>query len=172
MPWEVNAEVLPLFGEGRYAEAKARLAEALEQYEVERGILFFNLACAEARLGETDAALEHLAAAIDERPDLRETAHTDDDLAGLRDDTRFAAIIGTAEARSGGQRVFWIAFFAVSDLAFNRLLVISETLPAFSARPPRGRTPPARSGRERPEGQEHSSSRRPASRRGSARARC
>ena len=32
--------------------------------------LLYNLACAEAQLGETDAALEHLAAAIAERPDL------------------------------------------------------------------------------------------------------
>ena len=89
MPWEVNAEVLPLFGEGRYAEAKARLVEALEQYEVERGILFFNLACAEARLGETDAAIEHLAAAVAERPDLSELAREDEDLAAIRDDPRF-----------------------------------------------------------------------------------
>jgi hypothetical protein len=95
MPWEANADVLPLFGEGRYAEAKVRLVEALEQYEVERGILVFNLACAEARLGEMDAALEHLAAALEERPDLRETARTDDDFAGLRDDPRFAELIGT-----------------------------------------------------------------------------
>jgi hypothetical protein len=94
MPWEVNAEVIPLFGEGRYAEAKARLVEALEQYEVERGILFFNLACAEARLGETDPAFEHLAAALDERPDLREAARTDDDFEGVRDDPRFAELTG------------------------------------------------------------------------------
>jgi tetratricopeptide (TPR) repeat protein len=95
MPWEVNAEVLPLFGEGRYAEAKARLVEALEQYEVERGILFFNLACAEARLGETDPALEHLATALEERPDLREAARMDDDFESVRDDPRFAELTGT-----------------------------------------------------------------------------
>jgi hypothetical protein len=88
MPWEVNAEVLPLFGEGRYEEAKARLVEALERYEVERGILFYNLACAEARLGEADAAIEHLAAAFEERPDLREAARTDEDLESVREHIR------------------------------------------------------------------------------------
>ena len=89
MPWEENAEVLPLFGQGRYAEAKARLVEALERYEADARVLFYNLACAEARLGETDAALEHLAAAVEERPDLRELAREDEDLASIRDDPRF-----------------------------------------------------------------------------------
>jgi hypothetical protein len=91
MPWEVNADVLPLFGEGRYEEAKRLLVDALEEHEVDRGVLFYNLACAEARLGENDAALEHLAAAFGERPDLRENARTDEDLESVRDDPRFPA---------------------------------------------------------------------------------
>ena len=88
MPWEENADVLPLFGQGRYAEAKARLVEALERHEADGGLLY-NLACAEARLGETNAALEHLAAAVEERPDLSELAREDEDLAAIRDDPRF-----------------------------------------------------------------------------------
>jgi quercetin dioxygenase-like cupin family protein len=88
MPWEENADVLPLFGQGRYAEAKARLVEALERHEADGGLLY-NLACAEARLGETDAALEHLAAAVEQRPDLREPAREDEDIAAIRDDPRF-----------------------------------------------------------------------------------
>jgi hypothetical protein len=91
MAWEVNGDVLPLFGEGRYEEAKARLLEALGQHVADRGILFYNLACAEARLGETEQALEHLAAAFEERPDLREGARSDDDFASIRDDSRFPA---------------------------------------------------------------------------------
>jgi tetratricopeptide (TPR) repeat protein len=85
MPWEVNADVLPLFAEGRYEEAKGLLVDALEQYEVERGILLYNLACAEARLGQTEAALDHLGAAFAERPDLREAASTDEDLESVRE---------------------------------------------------------------------------------------
>ena len=85
MSWEVNADVLPLFGEGRYADAKALLLEALEQPLAGRGGLYYNLACAEARLGETDAALAHLQTALEERPDLRELAKTDDDLESVRD---------------------------------------------------------------------------------------
>lgn len=86
MSWEVNAaEVLPLFGEGRYEDAKAALIEALDRQEHDRGALLYNLGCAEARLGETEPALEHLAAAFDERPDLRELAVTDEDLESVRD---------------------------------------------------------------------------------------
>jgi quercetin dioxygenase-like cupin family protein len=75
MPWEEN-------------EAKERLVEALERHEADGGLLY-NLACAEARLGETDAALEHLAAAVEQRPDLREPAREDEDIAAIRDDPRF-----------------------------------------------------------------------------------
>jgi tetratricopeptide (TPR) repeat protein len=86
MSWEENAaEILPLFGEGRYEEAKAALVQALDGREHDRGALLYNLGCAEARLGETEPALEHLAAAFAERPDLRELAATDEDLESVRD---------------------------------------------------------------------------------------
>jgi hypothetical protein len=66
------------------------LIEALDRYE-DRGAILYNLACAEAQLGETDAALEHLAAGLKERPDLAEGARDDSDLAPIRDDPRFPA---------------------------------------------------------------------------------
>jgi tetratricopeptide (TPR) repeat protein len=88
--WETNVDVLPLFDSGRHEEAKRVLIDALDRYE-DRGTILYNLACAEAQLGETDAALEHLAAAVQERPDLAEGARDDDDLASIRDDPRFLA---------------------------------------------------------------------------------
>jgi len=94
LPWEVNADVIPLFGEGRYEDAKRLLLAALEEHQVDNGILLYNLACAEAQLGETDAALEHLAAAFAERQDLREAAPSDEDLAALHDDPRFRQLVG------------------------------------------------------------------------------
>ena len=48
MPWEENADVLPLFGEGRYAEAKALLVEASSVTRPTAALLY-NLACAEAQ---------------------------------------------------------------------------------------------------------------------------
>ena len=86
--WETNAEVLPLFEQGKFEELKAVLLDALDRYE-DRGTILYNLACAEAQLGEADAALEHLAAAIAERPDLAENAKGDTDLDPIRDDPRF-----------------------------------------------------------------------------------
>jgi tetratricopeptide (TPR) repeat protein len=88
--WETNVDVLPLFNSGRYEEAKRVLTDALDRYE-DRGTILYNLACAEAQLGETDAALDHLAAAAQERPDLAESARDDGDLAPIRDDPRFPA---------------------------------------------------------------------------------
>ncbi len=93
--WETNALVLPLFERGELAEAKQMLNEALGRYD-DREALLYNLACAEARLGEIDPALEHLATALAGRPDLADLARGDDDLAPLREDPRFAAIVPAA----------------------------------------------------------------------------
>ena len=87
-PWEVNAEVFPLFDRGEHAEAKRLLEDALEEFPAGGGILY-NLACAEAQLGEHDAALEHLARAVEIEPQFAGYAQEDDDLAPLRGDPRF-----------------------------------------------------------------------------------
>ena len=86
--WEVNAAVLPLFATGEYAEAKRRLVEGLESWPKAAGLLY-NLACAESRLGETDAALEHLRAAVEIEPRFAEYAREDEDLEAIRSDPRF-----------------------------------------------------------------------------------
>jgi tetratricopeptide (TPR) repeat protein len=87
-PWEVNAEIFPLFERGEYAEAKRRLEEAVAKYPDTGGPLY-NLACAEARLGETEAALEHLRRAVEREARFAEYAQGDEDLASIRDDPRF-----------------------------------------------------------------------------------
>ena len=89
-PWEENADVIPLFGEGRYEEAKRYLQLLLERYPEHPGMTY-NLACAEARLGETDAAMTHLEEAMERDSRFSEYARTDEDLASLRDDPRFPA---------------------------------------------------------------------------------
>lgn len=90
-PWEVNAEIFPLFDRGDFAEAKRRLEPVVEANPQSAGSVY-NLACAEAMLGETDAALEHLARAVELHPPFADAARADDDLASLRDDPRFARI--------------------------------------------------------------------------------
>jgi hypothetical protein len=91
--WEPNLEIFPLFGRGEVAEAKRRLEEELGRYEGNE-VLIYNLACAEARLGETDAAFEHLREAVAERESFAELARGDEDLASLRGDARFEEIVG------------------------------------------------------------------------------
>jgi hypothetical protein len=93
MGWEVNGEVLQLFEQERYADAKQVLTGALDEYG-EQDLLFYNLACAEARLGETDAAMEHLATAVRLRPRFVEDARDDPDLVPLRDLPRFGELLG------------------------------------------------------------------------------
>ena len=53
------------------------------------GRALYNLACAEAKLGETDAALDHLLRATELEERFAEYAQDDEDLASLRDDPRF-----------------------------------------------------------------------------------
>lgn len=89
-PWEENGDVIPLFERGEFAEAKRRLEELLARHPDHAGMTF-NLACAEARLGETDAAIDHLRRSIRLNERFAEYAKTDDDLASLRDDPRFPA---------------------------------------------------------------------------------
>jgi tetratricopeptide (TPR) repeat protein len=86
--WETNVDAMPLWEADDFEGLKRLMLEALERYE-DRGTIFYNLACAESQLGETDAALEHLAAALAERPDLAENAREDSDLDPIREDPRF-----------------------------------------------------------------------------------
>ena len=82
--WETNAQVFPLFDRGDYAGVKRVLTGALDRYDDRAGILY-NLACAEAQLGERDEALEHLRAAVAERPELAEAARGDDAVVAYAD---------------------------------------------------------------------------------------
>jgi len=97
--WEQNATVFPLFGEGDYNGAKRALTEALDRYEDREGLLY-NLACAEARLGETEAAIGHLGESIALRPSFAELARNDEDLDAIRNDPRFDEIVGAEQASS------------------------------------------------------------------------
>ena len=87
-PWETTSEVFPLFDRGEYGEAKRLLQEALRG-SPDEGMHHYNLACAEAKLGDPDAALTHLTKAIEREARFAEYAQDDEDLGSLRDDPRF-----------------------------------------------------------------------------------
>jgi tetratricopeptide (TPR) repeat protein len=86
--WEYGFPAIPHLNAGRYDEAKKVLLEGLEEKPDEPSLLY-NLACAEALGGETDAALEHLGTSVAADPRFLETAQADDDFASIRDDPRF-----------------------------------------------------------------------------------
>jgi len=89
-PWEVNAEMWPLYEAGDYDGAAALLRDALER-EPDAG-LYYNLACVEALRGRKDDALEALShVAYDAR--LRDLASKDRDLDAIRDDSRFREML-------------------------------------------------------------------------------
>ena len=54
-----------------------------------RALVFFNMACMEARLGRVDDALGHLRQAIEDDDRIKEHVRNDDDLIALRDDPRY-----------------------------------------------------------------------------------
>ena len=57
----------------------------------DNGGVHYNLACAKARAGRADKALEHLRRAAELEPRFAGYAQTDEDLASLRDDPGFPA---------------------------------------------------------------------------------
>jgi tetratricopeptide (TPR) repeat protein len=89
-PWEVSSDVFPLLDRGEYAEGKRLLEDALRE-SPDEGVHYYNLACAEALLGERDAALDHLRHAVEREDRFAGYAQDDEDLASLRDDPRFPA---------------------------------------------------------------------------------
>ena len=93
--WETNAEVPALFDSGQHKKAKELLTKSLGKYEDNAGVLY-NLACANALLGETDEALEHLKAALEGHADYAEAARDDPDFESIRNDPRFAELVGAA----------------------------------------------------------------------------
>jgi tetratricopeptide (TPR) repeat protein len=59
-----------------------------------RGIAWYNLACAYARLGQADRAIAALEQAFSEGVNERRTYEQDSDLASLRSNPRFVALLG------------------------------------------------------------------------------
>jgi quercetin dioxygenase-like cupin family protein len=75
------------------AHAREILAEGLEAHP-DSPTLHYNLACLEAVEGRRDGALGALRMAIGARPDVANWARDDDDLASLRGDPEFEALVG------------------------------------------------------------------------------
>jgi tetratricopeptide (TPR) repeat protein len=77
---------------GDYETALEKLQPVLE--ERREALVFFNVACMEARLGRTDDAIAHLEQAIEDDDRIKENIRTDEDLDSIREDPRFGALTG------------------------------------------------------------------------------
>ena len=125
----LTEQALGAHGRKRFAEAIRLYREALghdPSYPRAR----YNLACALAKTGQLDAALEELVTVVGHEPSLRPTALTDRDFRPLRERERFRRLL----AGASGPRV------KTSDLPLTRerppvqpLVPADEPLPDMSA---------------------------------------
>lgn len=82
--WEWTFAASPLADEGKYDEAIAIMKDGMEELG-ESGAGWYHVARFEAKAGRTEDAAAHLAKALELRPDVREYAEKDEDLAPLLD---------------------------------------------------------------------------------------
>jgi hypothetical protein len=88
--WPLHRDSIAAYGEQRYGDALHAVRQALEQNPDHPG-LHYNYACFATLAGDTgDETFNHLRRSVELRPEFRESARTDDDLATIRDDPRFA----------------------------------------------------------------------------------
>ena len=91
--WQFHSASMAAYGEGRYADARDAVRNALEHRPDHAG-LHYNYACFAALAGDSgDETFAHLQRAVELLPRFREDARRDDDLAALRDDPRFEAAL-------------------------------------------------------------------------------
>jgi tetratricopeptide (TPR) repeat protein len=100
--WEWSFAGMSLLSQGREEEARAEFQAGIEANpDAWQGR--YNVACAEARLGNRDAALEHLERAAElDREAVSRYASQDEDFAAIKDDPRFLALTGQADADGAG----------------------------------------------------------------------
>jgi mannose-6-phosphate isomerase-like protein (cupin superfamily) len=100
--WEWSFAGTSLLARGDEEGARRELEAGIETYpDAWQG--YYNLACVEARLGNTDEALRRLERAAElDREAVSKWAGEDEDFASLKDDPRFLALTGQADADGAG----------------------------------------------------------------------
>jgi hypothetical protein len=91
-PGEALGTFFRRYRAGDYEGALAACREALESHPG-NALILYNVACLESRLGRPAAALEALAESLAAWPKFRELAADDDDLAPLKEDAAFKALV-------------------------------------------------------------------------------
>ncbi len=99
-PWERSAPAFAYWATGEFDKAVEFLSNALREYPDDAAV-FYNLACAECRAGDTEAALDHLRRSVELDSDFAENARDDPDFDAVRSDPAFtSAIAGKVDAPS------------------------------------------------------------------------
>lgn len=92
--WELWApDLSPLYQAGKYAEA-AELGRKLADANPDYPLLRYNVACCEAKAGQTEKALASLRSAVQASERAREYAKGDSDFDSLRERAEFKELIG------------------------------------------------------------------------------
>ncbi len=89
--WERSAEALRFWPTEEWDRAIEVLDGHLAETPDHAGT-HYNLACAHARAGRPEVAIDHLVRAVELQASFAEYAATDDDLATIRDDPRFPVV--------------------------------------------------------------------------------
>lgn len=96
--WERSSHALAHWATEDWDAAIADLSSLHEEHP-EDGLILYNLACAESRAGQADAAFDHLRRAAELEARFAELARDDEDFEPIRDDPRFAsAVAGQADS--------------------------------------------------------------------------
>jgi tetratricopeptide (TPR) repeat protein len=94
--YELQPRIKPLIGMAGVTRHLGDEAQASKYVEQARALSpdDYNLACLETISGNTEAAIEHLRAALEKQPSQRDWARRDPDFDFIRDDPRFKALLG------------------------------------------------------------------------------
>lgn len=90
--WERAAPAFAYWATGEFDKAIVFLANSLETYPDDAGVLY-NLACAESMAGRRQDAIAHLRRAIELDGDFRDAAEKDTDFDAVRDDPAFGSAV-------------------------------------------------------------------------------
>jgi hypothetical protein len=88
--WEFSDDAMPFFESGDFQRAYEVMAAADEKHP-DNATVLYNLACAEAQIGKTDEAVEHVRRAVELDEGLRELARNDTDFEPIREHPGFVA---------------------------------------------------------------------------------
>jgi tetratricopeptide (TPR) repeat protein len=98
--WERSTQALVHWQTEDWDAAIAELS-GLHDEHPDDGLILYNLACAESRAGQADAAIEHLRRACELEARFSELGREDDDFESIRDDPRFESAVA-GQTKSAG----------------------------------------------------------------------